>query len=676
MTFRKFKKSTRNKSSTKIPANSAIPEYTETVNMEAVQVVADASKHVPAGVDVHVKLVFKGGDIVACQVEHLGAQHSVPLGVSGTSTLVHRTPEGTPRLRPQDLSVSDLKLTTASRILGSPRSPGLTTRDFRVYHILGCGAQGTVSLVQHLVNGRFYALKATKKSALKPTHYAFVFQEQTILKSVSGSPWFPHLRGSFEDSENLYLLTDFYPEGDLARRIYKKGRLEASEALPYCAQLVLALEQLHNRRIIHRDLKPANVLITRDDNLVLSDFGLSKAYGLSAEQQPWSLREEWASHHARPRKSDMADVSRRDCGTTGYMAPEVCWGDWYTYSADVFSLGVVFFEMIHGKLPYGVKCGGARDQRVVYERMMTQPVVVRPEIGGEARDLLSWMLKKEPSRRPTLEQIKNHPWFTAVKWKELARRKQPSPLRPSNNFPPSNTPKISFGTPYPEGETPHWWYQWLCPTFPLEVSVKSRKSRRVSTASAPPPADPIQRSASVPAHLSAVFASRMPPLPQTPRMLLTPPLTPIVANGEFTRGSGHGQSQSLAVPRPSLGQRSCSAATLVSEGSHVSRIAQIQDEKQSAHASGDPDFHSIKLSSQSRTFTANSPLLEPATLPPPPTFADDCPVFTEERTNDRDEFGTTSPSTSPKTSALVARVWCALRGVRRKKGLKPLDLLD
>ncbi len=144
---------------------------------------------------------------VACQVEHLSANQHHPRGVSGTSTLVYRTPDETPRLSPQELSVSDLKLTAASRIHKSPQSLGLSTPDFRVYQLIGSGAQGAVLLVQHLKNGRFYALKVIKKSVLKQSHFPFVFQEQVILKSVAGSPWFAHLRASFEDNKNFYLLT-------------------------------------------------------------------------------------------------------------------------------------------------------------------------------------------------------------------------------------------------------------------------------------------------------------------------------------------------------------------------------------------------------------------------------------------------------------------------------------
>ena len=149
---------------------------------------------------------------------------------------------------------------------------------------------------------------------------------------------------------------------------------------------VLALEQLHKRRIIHRDVKPANVLITRDNNLVLSDFGFSRAYALTAAQQPWRLREEWAPRLIRPSpKSKMAkypDVTRRDCGTIGYMAPEVCRGDWYTYSSDIFRLGVVFFELMNGKVRWRLCSIG---MHAVTECLISSRLASRMALGTSER---------------------------------------------------------------------------------------------------------------------------------------------------------------------------------------------------------------------------------------------------------------------------------------------------
>ncbi|KAI1781669.1 kinase-like protein [Ganoderma leucocontextum] len=694
-----------------------VPGYTDNVtntsdkNMEAVQVIADASQHVPSGIDVHVKIKFNGGDLVACQVEHLSANQHHSRAVSGMSTLVYRSPGETPRLSPRELSVSDLKLTAASRILKPSQTPGLSTVDFRVYQLIGSGAQGAVFLVQHLKNGRFYALKVIKKSVLKPSHFPFVFQEQVILKSVAGSPWFAHLRGSFEDDKNFYLLTDFYPEGDLGKRIYKRGRLESSDALPYCAQLVLALEQLHKRRIIHRDVKPANVLITRDNNLVLSDFGFSRAYALTAAQQPWRLREEWAPRPVRPSpKSEMAkhpDVTRRDCGTIGYMAPEVCRGDWYTYSSDIFSLGVVFFELMNGKLPFGI-AHGTRDQRAVYEQMMAQEVVVRLDVDLDAQTLLRWMLEKEPSRRPTLEQVKSHPWFNSVKWKQLARRKSAAPLRPSSGFAPSDSAKYaSFGTPYQDGESLHWWYNWLSPTLPLDSPSTPRNSRRVSAALADN--SPGTPRSILPRSLSAVFAS--------PAMsLLTPPAS-MYRFLSARDSAGKDNRDSLAVPPAASPEPRPPSATVLTSAL-ASIIGSRGVDKQDVHAqkSNVPSgrglglgFHSIALSSRggltresigplrmlsmrSRTTTAekgpataenaptssaNVPALASSANPPVSATALCTPVAPE-----RSPSFVPSPATMPtpqKTPRLVKRALGALRGVhfaRRRKGQRVPNLLD
>ncbi|KAM5543737.1 hypothetical protein V8D89_002354 [Ganoderma adspersum] len=661
--------------------------YKDNLNMEAVQVIADASEHVPSGIDVHVKIKFNGGDLVACEVEHLSANQRHPQGASGTSTLVYRSPGETPRLSPQELSVSELKLTAASRILNTPQSLGLSTRDFRVYQLIGSGAQGAVFLVQHLKNGRFYALKAIRKSVLKPSHFPFVFQEQLILRSVAGSPWFAHLRGSFEDHKNFYLVTDFYPEGDLAKRIYKRGRLEASDALPYCAQLVLALEQLHKRRIIHRDVKPANVLITRDNNLVLSDFGFSRAYALTSAQQPWRLREEWAPRLLRPSpKSEMSkypDVTRRDCGTIGYMAPEVCRGNWYTYSADIFSLGVVFFELMNGKLPFGV-AHGTRDQRAVYEQMMSQEVTVRPDIDLDAQALLRWMLEKDPSRRPTLEQIKNHPWFDSTDSAKYA----------------------TFGTPYKDGEAPHWWYNWLSSTLPLDTASTARDSRRVSTT--PNDNSPGTPRSLLPRSLSAIFTSPVMPL-------LTPPtsiyrfLSPRDSTTKEIRNSLAVPTTASPEPRPrSVAALSAALASVV--GSRSVDKQDVLHAEQSNMPSGHGlglGFHSIALSSRggltpesisrplrmlsvrSRTAAVERATLSPPTentLSPSPASSPNVPAaaapglctpVVPQRSSSLLPSPTALP-TPEKTPPLVKRALHVLRGVHlpRRRKERSDNLLD
>lgn len=76
-----------------------------------------------------------------------------------------------------------------------------------MFKTLGSGSQGSVSLVQYQGDGRLYALKAMAKAAMRTSSYPLVFQEQAILKMLVGNHFFPQLRGSFEDSDNFYLLT-------------------------------------------------------------------------------------------------------------------------------------------------------------------------------------------------------------------------------------------------------------------------------------------------------------------------------------------------------------------------------------------------------------------------------------------------------------------------------------
>ena len=103
----------------------------------------------------------------------------------------------------------EFKLAAAARLLSpaSQQMPKLSADDFEVFQLVGAGAQGMVSLALYKPNGRFYGLKMTAKASLHPRQLAFAFQEQAILKELEGCPWFVQLRGSFEDSEYLYLVT-------------------------------------------------------------------------------------------------------------------------------------------------------------------------------------------------------------------------------------------------------------------------------------------------------------------------------------------------------------------------------------------------------------------------------------------------------------------------------------
>ncbi|TFK83791.1 kinase-like protein [Polyporus arcularius HHB13444] len=521
--------------------------YSDRLIIEAIQVVVDASKHAQAEVDVHVRMWFgEGGEMIGCHLEQLFAlSPSMALASSPATctTLVQRiSSHSVGAVSGKYLPIPEFKLAAAARLLAAPSrqivAPNLSAEDFQIFQLVGSGAQGTVALALYKPNGRFYGLKMTYKKSLSPRQLAFAFQEQAILKQLEGCPWFIQLRGSFEDSKYLYLVTDFYTGGELRKKIHKSGGLPVSQAKNLAAQLILAIDELHKRRIIHRDIKPGNLLLTREGELVVSDFGLSRPFGLAAEQQPWTIRNEWrltSVRLANRGERDTADVTYRNCGTLGYIAPEACCGGPYSYSADVFSVGAVIYEMLSNKLPFGIQREG-REVRDVYEAMITQPIGLN-NIDAEAHGLLLMMLDPNPARRATLEQAKAHPWFSDIDWKTLAQRGHSAPLRPSPGLKPfDDKHSVSFGTPYEPGEAPHFWYDYFSPSLPTEVPTKkslakSRAARKTTTAStAPPP-----RTCEVPAALSAMFVTPAPSRAPSPG---------------FLAPSFRAPSPALLVPRP------------------------------------------------------------------------------------------------------------------------------
>ncbi|KAI8970636.1 kinase-like domain-containing protein [Trametes punicea] len=498
-------------------------DHSDSVKIEAVQLVAEASKHVRPDENVHVKMIFdEAGEMTACNVERFKPKD--PLGVSTASTLVEKPGMPASLIIPtfsKALPLADLKRAAAARVAPANPAPILRAGDFRVFQVLGRGGQGTVLLVQYRGDGLFYALKAMKKSALKLREYPFTFLEQDVMKELAGNHFFAQLKASFEDDEHFYLLTDFYPNGNLASRIYKtrNGRPDVPQARLYGAQLVLALDELHRRRIMHRDIKPQNILITRDNELVFADFGLARAFGRSPEQHVWRQQKYWDGPD-RPFAGELLDATRCDCGTPPYMAPEVHLRQSYGYAADIFSLGVVFYEMLNGKLPFGIGFHD-RDMKGIGMKILCGEVEVNDDVDADAHDLLYLMLEKEQSRRPSLEQIKRHPWFASIDWNQLSQRLQPRPLTPAKGLEPTQEAlEVQFGTPCPVGEVPHPWYHWISPNLQArKISAKSsrKKKTRASQRSASLAARSAPRASPVPPLLSAFFASpAVPAVPASP----------------------------------------------------------------------------------------------------------------------------------------------------------------
>ncbi|KAI0322979.1 kinase-like domain-containing protein [Amylostereum chailletii] len=311
--------------------------------------------------------------------------------------------------------------TASSTYIVSSTSPRIATDDFRVVHLLGRGGFGKVYEVEDKETGKRFALKVIEKALLKPDHVKHIVLEQRVLRELSGSKGALQLQASWHDEENFYILTerDLCSIGDLRVNLHF-GRRSRTVAKFWFAELILALESLHARRIMHRDLKPDNILIDKDGHLLLADFGLAKAFKDSSQTN--ILKK--SDRDAAPAADAGDDVTKTSCGTPRYMAPEVLQVQPHSYSADIWSVGVIAFMLICRRLPFE-KCPGS-DRKKNLEILLRSEVMFNEGEGDEAsRDLLSKLLEKDPSRRISIPDVKRHPYFADVPssdWKILSKR--------------------------------------------------------------------------------------------------------------------------------------------------------------------------------------------------------------------------------------------------------------
>lgn len=211
--------------------------------------------------------------------------------------------------------------------LEEPKERFLNINDFVVKHKIGEGSFGKVYVVQRKSDSNLFALKVVSKERLlsEKIRLKDVFTEKEVMMKAN-HPFIVQLYFTFQDEKNLYYGMHYMNGGNLGFYLRKMKRFSEETSRFYCAQIILALQYLHQElKAIYRDLKPENVLIDETGYLKLTDFGLSS---LGTEN------------------------AKSICGTMNYIAPEVLFGQEYSYEVDFWALGCLVFEMISGQPPF------------------------------------------------------------------------------------------------------------------------------------------------------------------------------------------------------------------------------------------------------------------------------------------------------------------------------------
>ncbi|CAG8707650.1 5874_t:CDS:10, partial [Racocetra persica] len=205
--------------------------------------------------------------------------------------------------------------------------------------------------------------------------------------------------------QKLYLVLAFVNGGELFHHLQREGRFDEGRSRFYAAELLCALECLHDFNVVYRDLKPENILLDYSGHIALCDFGLCKLNMTESE------------------------TTNTFCGTPEYLSPELLLGQGYTKTIDWWTLGVLLFEMLTGLPPFYDE-----NTNEMYRKILQDELRFPDEVSSEARSLLTGLLTRDPNHRlgnNGAQEIKEHQFFSAIDWKQLILKKVQPPFKPS-----------------------------------------------------------------------------------------------------------------------------------------------------------------------------------------------------------------------------------------------------
>lgn len=272
---------------------------------------------------------------------------------------------------------------------------------FRIEQMLGIGGMGVVYRATDTALEVPVAIKLLRPElAQRPQAFERFRQELLLARQVS-SPRVVRIH-DLAQHEGQWLIGMDYIDGEgLDRRLDRDGKLPIDEALRIARQLAEGLSAAHARGVVHRDLKPANVLIDRDGDSYISDFGVARSLASSGLTQSGAV-----------------------IGTPDYLSPEQARGDSVDGRSDLYALGLILYEMLAGTLPFA---GGTVSETLAQRMLHTPPPVTRLRADAPAwvARLVDKLLRPQPAHRfRNAEEV----------IRAIDRREVPRDLRPQRSW--------------------------------------------------------------------------------------------------------------------------------------------------------------------------------------------------------------------------------------------------
>ena len=269
--------------------------------------------------------------------------------------------------------------------------------------LLGRGSYGFVNLVRNKNNRQLYAVKALDLMQIKEENILKRVESEKNLLLRMDHPFIAKAVNYIKNNVYLFYIMEYVRGKELFDVMREINLLNKQQTQFYGASILEVINYLHKQRIIYRDLKPENIMIKENGYIKFIDFGTVK---------------------------ELRDRTTTFVGTYSYMAPEIFRGTGYSFQIDMWSLGIMMYEFLCGKLPFGDKLDEDEDDAMKYYDALMKENLTFPSFikDNDFKDLIQKMLVKDPSKRlDKYSKIKEHPYFQDFDWERLISLDLPAP---------------------------------------------------------------------------------------------------------------------------------------------------------------------------------------------------------------------------------------------------------
>ncbi|KAL4975674.1 hypothetical protein BDW66DRAFT_151784 [Aspergillus desertorum] len=269
------------------------------------------------------------------------------------------------------------------------------------------------------------AIKLIRRESLgsNPTRLPKIYREISILRDLS-HPNIVRLHEMVETDRHIGIIMEYASGGELFDHILRNKYLKDNSARRLFAQLVSGVGYLHKKGIVHRDLKLENLLLDRNRNIIITDFGFANTFDptdeLTEEIENNLTNKEFVKRMRLDKPNAKGfrrgDLMQTSCGSPCYAAPELVVSDsLYTgRRVDVWSCGVILYAMLAGYLPFDDDPANPDGDNInlLYKYIVTTPLTFPEYVTPHARDLLRRILVPDPRKRADLFEVARHSWLS------------------------------------------------------------------------------------------------------------------------------------------------------------------------------------------------------------------------------------------------------------------------